>query len=179
MVAGMAISSSVSERGRAAKALRTLLATAAVVPLVAACGSSSPSKRSQSTSTPASEPAAATATVSTAKVTGYGEALSTGKGTTLFLFTGKSGCTGACTKVWVPLTVSGKPSAGGSAQASLLSTVELPDGDEQVTYAGHPLYTHAGGVNAVTVAGSASDGGIWYLVAATGKPITKTNSNGY
>jgi hypothetical protein len=31
----------------------------------------------------------------------------------------------------------------------------------------------------VSVAGSASDGGIWYLVAATGKPITKTNSNGY
>jgi predicted lipoprotein with Yx(FWY)xxD motif len=157
------------------------LAVAAIASLVAACGSSSSSNSSQSTSTPASKPASATVsktTVATAKVPGYGVALSTGKGATLFLFTGKGTCSGACAKEWKPLLATGKPTAGGSAQASLLSTLKLPDGAQQVSYDGHALYTHPG-LSAASVAGTASNGGIWYLVSPTGKAITKTNGNGY
>lgn len=177
MVAGMAISPANPTLRSAAKSLRALLATAAIVPLVAACGSSSSTNTPQSTSAPTSKPSSS-ATIATAKVPGYGVALSTGKGVTVFLFNGKSGCTGACAKVWRPLIASGKPTAGSGAQASLLSTVKLSDGTRQVTYAGHPLFTHPG-VNAVSVAGSASDGGIWYLVSPTGKAITKTSGSGY
>jgi predicted lipoprotein with Yx(FWY)xxD motif len=177
----MALSTLNPIRRRTAGSLRVLLAAAAIAPLVAACGSSSPSHSAQPTSTPVSKPASTTAsdaTVATAKVPGYGVALSTGKGVTLFLFTGKGGCTGACAKEWKPLVATGKPSAGTGAKSSLLSTVKLPDGTQQVTYAGHQLYTHPG-LSAASVAGTAADGGIWYLVSPTGKAITKTNGNGY
>jgi predicted lipoprotein with Yx(FWY)xxD motif len=173
----MAISTSNPRRRRAANSLRALVAVAAIAPLVAACGSSSPSTNSQSTSVPASTNTAS-ATVATAKVPGYGVALSTGKGVSVFLFTGKGACTGTCAKEWKALVVTGKPTAGTGATASLLSTVKLPNGTEQVTYAGHPLYTHSG-LSAASVEGTAADGGVWYLVAPTGKAITKTNGSGY
>ena len=179
----MGISFSNPRRPRVAKTLRALLATSAIVPLVAACGSSS-SSGSPSTSTPAPKTTASAttgssnATVATAKVPGYGVALSTGSGATVFLFTGKAGCTGACAKEWKPVVVTGKPVAGSGIKASLLSTVKLSDGSEQVTYGGHALYTHPG-ISATASAGTAADGGIWYLVSPTGAAITKTNGNGY
>src|SRR5690242_3623008 len=43
-----------------------------------------------------------------------------------------------CTQVWRPLTTSGRPIAGPGVNASLLSTIRLPSGKKQVTYAGHP-----------------------------------------
>jgi predicted lipoprotein with Yx(FWY)xxD motif len=152
------------------------MAAAAIVALLAACGSSSPSSKSH----PATQASKATtnATIATAKVPGYGLTLSTGKGVAVFLFTGKAGCTGACAKQWKPLIATGKPTAGSGTRASLLSTVKLADGAEQVTYAGHPLYTHPG-ISATASAGTAADGGIWYLVSPAGKAITKTNGNGY
>jgi predicted lipoprotein with Yx(FWY)xxD motif len=46
-------------------------------------------------------------------------------------------CTGSCTSIWVPLTLSGsgKPS-GSSDVSSKLGTVDRPDGAVQVTYQG-------------------------------------------
>jgi predicted lipoprotein with Yx(FWY)xxD motif len=180
----MAISTSNPRRRRVANSLCALAAVAAIAPLVAACGSSSPSNSSQSTSSPASKPAStntAAATLATAKVPGYGVALSTGKGASVFFLQvpkGTATCTGACAKEWKAMIVTGKPTAGSGASSSLLSTVKLANGTEQVTYAGHPLYTHSG-LSAASVEGTAADGGVWYLVAATGKPITKTNGSGY
>jgi predicted lipoprotein with Yx(FWY)xxD motif len=180
----MAISTSHPRRRRVANSLRSLVAVAAIAPLVAACGSSSSSNSSQSTSPPASKPASsntAAATLATAKVPGYGVAVSTGKSSSVFFLQvpkGTATCTGACAKEWKALIVTGKPSAGSGVSGSLLSTVKLPNGTEQVTYAGHPLYTHSG-LSAASVEGTAADGGVWYLVAASGKPITKTNGSGY
>lgn len=168
--------------------LRALLAVALTTPLLAACGSSSSGSSSSGSSAggvtttqsagSGQSASTATATVTTAKVPGYGEALANAKGAALFLFTGKTACTGSCAQQWTPLTVTGTPTAGSGVKASLLSTVKRSDGSEQVTYAGHPLYTHPG-MAAASVAGTASGGGIWYLVATTGKAITKTNGNGY
>ena len=120
--------------------------------------------------------------MSTIKVAGYGTALATGSGSALYMLTadptGGSSCDDSCAKAWPPLTVSGKPTAGAGVTASLLSSFSRSDGSKQVIYDGHALYTHPG-MSAATVAGTASDGGIWYLVAPGGQPITKTSGSGY
>ncbi|MEA2160408.1 MAG: hypothetical protein QOD66_2788 [Solirubrobacteraceae bacterium] len=65
------------------------------------------------------------------------------QGLTLYRLSGEQAgkfiCTTACLKIWHPLTVSSgaKPSGGVSA----LGVVKRPDGGEQVTYKGMPLYT--------------------------------------
>jgi predicted lipoprotein with Yx(FWY)xxD motif len=147
--------------------------------LVAACGSSSGGSGSGSGSGSGGGPA----TVTTTQVSGYGKVLAKAKGTPLYVFTGdpsgSSKCVGACVKQWKPLTVTGKPTAGSGANAGMLSTFKRSDGSKQVLYNGHALYTHSSSASAGSVAGTASDGGIWYLVSPAGKPITHTNSGGY
>jgi predicted lipoprotein with Yx(FWY)xxD motif len=65
------------------------------------------------------------------------------QGLTLYRLSGEQAgkfiCTAACLKVWHPRTVpsGGKPSGGVSS----LGVVKRPDGGEQVTYKGMPLYT--------------------------------------
>ena len=99
------------------------------------------------------------------------------RGMSLYLFekdrNGKSACSGACAKVWAPLTVKGKPTAGTGLKASLLSTIRRSGGAKQVTYGGHPLYHFAGDKKAGQTAGQGSEafGAEWYLVGTTGKRI--------
>jgi predicted lipoprotein with Yx(FWY)xxD motif len=108
--------------------------------------------------------------------------LATAKGAPLYLLTadpsGGSSCSGSCAKQWPPLIASGKPSAGPGVSGSLLSTFKRSDGSEQVSYDSQALYTHPG-MSASAVAGTASDGGIWYLVSPSGKPIKSTTGSGY
>lgn len=122
------------------------------------------------------------ASVKAGNVSGFGSALTTSDGTPVYVFSGDkhgaSSCNGACAKQWPPVTVSGSPSAGSGAQSGLLSTYKRQDGTMQVVYNGHPLYTHAGSSPAASVAGSAANGGIWYLVSPAGKPITQANPGG-
>ena len=76
-----------------------------------------------------------------------GKILVDSQGRTLYLFEKDSGtksaCSGGCATAWPPLRASGKPTAGGGAKASLLGTTPRSDGQPQVTYNGHPLYTYA------------------------------------
>lgn len=63
---------------------------------------------------------------------------------TVYLFEGDHGssssCTGACAAVWPPVTTAGAATASGGAMAADLGTITRPDGTQQVTYKGHPLY---------------------------------------
>jgi predicted lipoprotein with Yx(FWY)xxD motif len=64
-------------------------------------------------------------------------------------------CTGSCTSIWVPLTLSaGAKPTGSSNVASKLGTVDRPDGAVQVTYEGKPLYTFAEDTSPGTVTGN-------------------------
>jgi predicted lipoprotein with Yx(FWY)xxD motif len=159
--------------------IRWLAAIAAVSLALAACGSSGAGSSKKSSP---SHPGSSAAAVTTMKVPGYGTVLATGKGAPLYLLTadpnGGSSCSGSCAKQWPPLTVSGKPSAGPGVNASLLSTFKRSDGREQVSYDHQALYTHPG-LSASASAGTAADGGIWYLVSPSGKPIKSTNGSGY
>ena len=124
---------------------------------------------------------AGSATVRTMTVIGYGTVLAT-SGHPLYLLSsdppGGSRCRGGCTSTWPPLTAKGTPTAGPGADSSLLSTFRRADGTTQVLYDKHALYTHKGR-GLVSGAGVRSEGGTWYLVAPSGKAITKTKSGGY
>ena len=59
---------------------------------------------------------------------------------------------------------------------SLLGTIKRDDGRLQITYAGHPLYTYAGGLGfgGDRQPGDARGqgfGAIWWVVSPSGKPI--------
>jgi predicted lipoprotein with Yx(FWY)xxD motif len=142
---------------------------------VAGCGSSSKDEGGG-----ASAPAGS-ATVSTMTVIGYGKALAAA-GKPVYLLSSDppkgSRCTGKCTSTWPPLTATGKPTAGPGVDGSLLSTFKRPDGKTQVLYDGHALYSHTGR-GLVSGAGVRSEGGTWYLVSPSGKPIKATKRGDY
>ena len=115
------------------------------------------------------------------KVNGYGSVLVTAADQPIYILStdpsGSSKCSGSCAKAWKPVTVSGAPKAGSGASTSLLSSFKRSDGTTQVLYDKHALYTHAG--SAASAAGTASDGGVWYLINAKGKVVKSTTSGGY
>jgi predicted lipoprotein with Yx(FWY)xxD motif len=85
-----------------------------------------------------------TTTVTTKQVSGVGTVLTTSSGmplyTTLQESNGKVLCTGSCTTVWVPLTIS-KGSPTGTTTAGTLGVTTRANGVRQVTLNGKPLYT--------------------------------------
>jgi predicted lipoprotein with Yx(FWY)xxD motif len=123
---------------------------------LAACGGSSPSAGSSSKSNAAATSASTTAAssssstgavVKTASNSTLGATVLTdASGMTLYRLSGeKAGkfiCTSAaCLQVWHPVAASStSPPSGGVAS---LGTVKRPDGSEQVTDKGMPLYTFA------------------------------------
>jgi predicted lipoprotein with Yx(FWY)xxD motif len=118
--------------------------------------------------------------------TALGTVLVDGQGRTLYRFlkdkNRRSHCSGACAQNWPPLTTSGRPHAAGRAKASKLSTIRRSDGGRQVDYAGHPLYRFAldSGPGMTAGQGLEAFGGRWYVVAASGRTITKsTSGSGY
>jgi predicted lipoprotein with Yx(FWY)xxD motif len=78
-----------------------------------------------------------------------------------------------CLNVWPPVTTTGKALAGPGVRASMLGTITLRNRVEQVTYAGHPLYTYIGD----TVPGQTSYvnhfqlGGRWPALNAAGREV--------
>ncbi len=81
--------------------------------------------------------------------TALGTILVSASGRTLYEFTRdrahNNTCVkiGGCSEIWPALTTSGKPTAAPGVRASLLSTIKLPGGVKQVTYAGHALYLYS------------------------------------
>lgn len=55
---------------------------------------------------------------------------------------GYSACSGACAVEWIPVLTSGAPRGVGVATKEL-GTLRRPDGEEQVTYEGKPLYLYS------------------------------------
>jgi predicted lipoprotein with Yx(FWY)xxD motif len=169
-----------ANRRRAAAAVTAVACAVAL----AACGSSSGGSANASSNSGGSASATAssssTVTVAVGKVSGYGSVL-TSSGRPVYILStdpsGSSKCSGSCAKVWKPLTVSGSPAAGSGVTSSLLSTFKRSDGSTQVLYNKHALYTHSG--SAATAAGTASDGGVWYLINAKGAAVKSTSAGGY
>jgi predicted lipoprotein with Yx(FWY)xxD motif len=157
-----------------------LLAGAAVVPLLALPVASA----ATDAGTPrvaGAQPATVSAAKKTVEVrtTRLGKILVDARGRTLYLFKkdtrGRSGCTGDCAKLWPPLRVGGKPTAGSGTNASKLGTISRSDGKRQVTYNGHPLYTflqdsRPGQANGQ---GVTAFGAAWFVLSAAGSQISR------
>ena len=134
------------------RSLKFVLPTLAAALLLAACGSSSSSKSSTSaaatqTSGSASGSTGSGVVVKTASNSKLGATiLVDARGMTLYHLSaeqnGKFICTSAtCVKVWPPLKASSGSAPTGTVGS--LGTIMRPDGTEQVTYKGMPLYTFA------------------------------------
>jgi predicted lipoprotein with Yx(FWY)xxD motif len=106
--------------------------------------------------------------------TSLGSILVSSSGSTLYEFTrdhgNKNSCAAisGCSAVWPSLKASGRPTAGSGIKASLLSTTS----GNQVTYAGHPLYTYAADRGPGTsYVGVSSFGGTWDAIGASGGTV--------
>ncbi len=107
--------------------------------------------------------------------TNLGSILVSSSGRTLYEFTRdlakKNSCAAisGCSAVWPSLKTSGRPTAGPGIKASLLSTTS----GNQVTYAGHPLYTYSGdsGPGKTSYVGAKAFGGTWYAISASGGTV--------
>jgi predicted lipoprotein with Yx(FWY)xxD motif len=156
--------------------------------IVAGCGSSS--------KTPTSPPAASAKAASSSGGSGSSGSSSTSsaalittkqskklgtilaygpKKLTVYLFEADRGttssCSGACAKVWPPVT--GTPKAGGAATSSDLGTVKTAGGKLQVTYKGHPLYLYVKDEDAGDAYGEGinSFGAPWYVLKPSGQKV--------
>jgi predicted lipoprotein with Yx(FWY)xxD motif len=179
---------------KAARPLSALAGVAVVGLIAAACGSSTPTAKSNTTTTAAS-PAGATgsgsagATVADAKsnATIGSSILVNSSGMTLYKFSadtaGMSACSGTCATAWPPLTVaSGTTPKGGSGASGTFGTITRSDGTLQVTHNGDPLYTFSGDTSAGATNGQnlTVNGGTWTVVTVGSSstkattPVTKT-----
>jgi predicted lipoprotein with Yx(FWY)xxD motif len=139
---------------------------------------------------PASGPAASEASkgskLATAEVAGLGKIVVDGNGRTVYVFDkdtpGKSNCEADCLAKW-PVVPAGEgtPQLEG-IDASLVGTVTRSDGSKQLSIGGLPVYLFAQDTKAGEAKGQAV-GGVWWVVGADGKKITKQPSsddgNGY
>jgi predicted lipoprotein with Yx(FWY)xxD motif len=191
---------SITVRPHSAASARRLLGVGLIfgaAVTVAACGASattsssgsSPSAAAGSSSTGsagnagASSSASSSVTVSAKSVSGLGTVLVNQKGQTLYMLTSEKGgkitCTASngCLHAWPEINLpSGVTAAkaGSGVQSSLLGTVKGGAGKTEVTYNGWPLYTFIGDSSAGTAKGQGLNnfGGIWYVLNASGNPVT-------
>lgn len=112
---------------------------AAVAALATACGGAG------AASGGTGQQAASNGPVTTRDISAVGTVLVDKSGKTLYFTeqetSDKIRCTGGCTKFWKPLTTSGTTAPKTGDLPKALATVDRPGGDEQLAYAGHPLYT--------------------------------------
>jgi Secreted repeat of unknown function len=90
-------------------------------------------------------------------------------------------CVSNCARIWPPvkLPAGAKITAADGVKTKLLKSDKDPAGGRVVTYNGWPLYTYAGDRKPGTATGQALNlnGGLWYVIATTGKVIkTKPSS---
>ncbi len=150
---------------------------------LAACGSS--------TTSASSAPSSSTASVADADpspggaigvaTSPLGSIVVDGKGRTLYMFTkdtkgsGASSCAGKCAQAWPAFTVEGTPTVTGvSGDVGVLTTT---DGKKQVTLGGWPLYYFAKDAAAGDVRGQ-DVGKVWFVLDASGTPVTTSPSTG-
>jgi predicted lipoprotein with Yx(FWY)xxD motif len=177
--------------------MKFLTPSLAAALLLSACGGSSSKKETSSAATSSSPATTQASSGSSALVktavssrTG-GTVLVNAQGMTLYRLSAESAgkfiCTGTCLQVWHPLKVPAGSTPSGSVGS--LGMVKRPDGSEQVTYKGGPLYTFAQDTKQGDENGQGvKDVGTWSVVTVTSSSgggseapatSTKTSSGGY
>ena len=164
------------------KIIRPVVGLAAVALIAAACssGGASSSGGGLYGAGPAPSSAPPAAAVVELRGSALGQILVDGQGRTLYLFeadrAGMSNCSGGCASAWPPYLSNGAPKAGNGVAGGQLGTIMRSDdsGGTQVTYHGHPLYYYVGDNEPGVTAGQGLNqfGANWYVLGATGAPIT-------
>jgi predicted lipoprotein with Yx(FWY)xxD motif len=170
--------------------LKCLIPALAATLALAACGgsgsygagNSAPAKtKATGAQSGASSGQAGAALRTSANVALGATVLTNAQGMTLYSLSAEQGgkfiCTGSCLQVWHPLAAS----SGVHAPAGVgsLGTIKRPDGGEQITYKGRPLYTFANDSQPGDAKGQGlKDVGTWgaVTVAVAGAPAAKTGS---
>jgi predicted lipoprotein with Yx(FWY)xxD motif len=167
--------------------MSVLAGAASVMLLTAACGGSS------GTASPASSGGAGAksgtaksadsgaANVSTAS-TGAGKILVDAQGRAMYAFAadskGKSNCNGSCLTYWPAVSAGSKTPKASAGVTATFGVLHRQDGTAQLTVDGYPMYTYVGDTKpgATTGQGKNLSGGLWWVVAPSGKWITKAGS---
>lgn len=142
------------------------LAAVVLVVVAGACAKSSTTTSTTSAAPsglPASAAPSASAMASTTVHTAdssLGKILVDSSGKTLYHFDKDSpttiACTGSCADTWPPLLATGTPTG-----AEALGLIKRPEGTNQVTYKGMPVYRYAGDAKAGDTNGDGI-GGVWH-----------------
>lgn len=88
----------------------------------------------------------------------------------------RSTCDGDCARMWKPIRPSADLQVSG-IDRSAISSVTRPDGSDQVTLAGWPVYRFSGDGMAGETAGQGKDGA-WYPIAPTGEKVQAVSDPG-
>jgi predicted lipoprotein with Yx(FWY)xxD motif len=116
--------------------------------------------------------------------TSLGVILVDGGGRTVYEFAndtnGTSACTGACAANWPPVAAPSPLPASLPGVTGQLGVTSRQDGSQQLTIAGHPLYTFAGDTapGQTNGKGKILDGGLWTVASAAGAPIANAGAGG-
>lgn len=150
--------------------LVTVLAATAL--LVAACGSPSTTSAAKTGSTGGGTGAALSTTSSP-----LGTIVIDSKGSTIYLFAidspGRSVCTGACLQYWPLVAAPATLPTSLPGITGAVGVLDRPDGAEQLTLNGWPLYTYAGDTAPGATAGEGLNlsGGLWWAVSPSGSAV--------
>jgi predicted lipoprotein with Yx(FWY)xxD motif len=152
--------------------------------LMAACGGGSYGGQSSAgSSSPAPASSAGEAVVAAAS-TGLGTVLVDAQGMTVYDFANDTGststCNGACAHDWMPVAApDATPTSVAGVPAELGST-RRDDGTQQLTVAGHPVYTFEGDSKPGQTNGNGItlNGGLWTAVSPSGAPVAASASSG-
>jgi predicted lipoprotein with Yx(FWY)xxD motif len=108
----------------------------------------------------------------------YGTILATTRGQTLYALSHETAthltCTGACLTGWSPLPVAAVTHLAPGVRSDLITHTTRPDGTQQITYGGHPLYTfQSDRTGDITGQAQTFHGNLWQVLdAATGQPAS-------
>ena len=153
--------------------------------LVAACqpyGGASNAASSAAAPSSSAAPAGGGAVIASAS-TGLGMILVNAQGRTIYDFANDTGststCNGECAHDWMPVVAPAAVPASVSGVPAELGSTKRDDGTQQLTVAGHPVYTFEGDSAPGQTNGNGINlnGGLWTVVAPDGSPLATDSSS--
>jgi predicted lipoprotein with Yx(FWY)xxD motif len=115
--------------------------------------------------------------------TGLGMILVDAQGRTIYDFANDTGsrstCNGECAHDWMPVAAPAAVPASVSGVPAELGSTKRDDGTQQLTVAGHPVYTFEGDSAPGQTNGNGINlnGGLWTAVSPDGSPLTADGSS--